>query len=152
MSHVATVDLEVKDLDALAEACNAIGLELVRGQQTYEWYGTHVGDYPVPAGFVKEDLGKCDHAIRIPGDHSDKDHKPYEIGVFGRRDGRPGYTLMWDFWAGGRGLQKLAGNDCCNVKREYAYVVAKRQAMAQGFTVQSTRNADGSIKMIAMKG
>lgn len=39
MSHVATIDVEVKDLDALAEAAARIGMELVRGQSTYRcWY------------------------------------------------------------------------------------------------------------------
>jgi hypothetical protein len=146
MSHVATVDVEIKDLDALAEACKRIGLEFVSGQQTYRWYGMSVGDYPLPAGFTADELGKCEHAIRIPGSET-----AYEIGVVCRRDGRAGHTLMWDFWAGGKGLEALAGKDCRNLKREYAAVVAKRQAQRSGFQVNEQRQPDGSIRMVLSK-
>lgn len=146
MSHVATVDIEVKDLDALQAACVRLGLELVRGQQTYKWYGTHVGDHPLPEGFAEEDLGKCDHAIRVPNNS-----QAYEVGVVRRRDGRPGYTLMWDFWAGGQGLQAKVGPDCQHLKREYAAVVATRQAQRNGFRVQEHRRQDGSIQLVMSK-
>jgi hypothetical protein len=35
MSHIAEVNLLVQDLNALQRACQRLGLELVRGQQTY---------------------------------------------------------------------------------------------------------------------
>ena len=76
MSHIAEVNLLVQDLDALQRARHRLGLELVRHQQTYRWYGTSVGDHPLPTGFAKDDLGTCEHAIRIPGN----DHA-YEIGI-----------------------------------------------------------------------
>ena len=69
MSHVATINIEVKDLDALGIAAGRIGLELVRGQKEYRWYGQSVGDYPLPAGLTEADLGVCEHAIRIAGTH-----------------------------------------------------------------------------------
>lgn len=138
MSHVATVDLEIRDLDALGEAVQRLGGQLARGQQTYRWYGEHVGDYPLPAGFAEEDLGKCEHAVKFPD-------VEYEIGVVRRRDGRAGYALMWDFIDGC--LVQAAGQNCCKVKREYAGVVARKQAMAQGFTVNEQRQADGSIRL-----
>lgn len=148
MSHVATIDLEVKDLDALEQAAKRLGLELVRGQQTYAWFGTSVGDYPLPEGFTAEDLGKCDHALRIAGDIlRTGSEAPYEVGVVRRRDGRPGYTLLWDFWGGGNGLTAKVGPDCRNLKREYATVVALKQAAAQGFTVNEQRLADGSVQL-----
>lgn len=149
MSHVATVDLEIRDLDALAEAAGRVGLELVRGQQTYRWYGEHVGDYPPPAGFMPEDLGKCEHALVVAGDFSGRSEwmKPYEIGVVRRRDGKPGFALLWDFYDGGNGLQDKVGPGCRNLKREYATVVARKQAIAQGFTVNELRQPDGSIRL-----
>jgi uncharacterized protein DUF1257 len=139
MSHVATIDIEIRDLDALQEACGRVGLELVRDQKTYRWYGVHAGDYPVPAGFAVEDLGQCEHAVRIPGDAG-----AYEIGVVKRRDGRPGYTLIWDFWCGGWGIEAKAGRDCNKLRQAYALVVAKRAALKQGFSVSEQRVADGS--------
>src|SRR6266446_5904173 len=100
MSHVAEIDMEIKDLDALKAAAQDLGLEFCEGQQTYKWYGHSVGDFPMPAGFKEQDLGKCEHALRVKGNPG-----AYEIGIVPRRDGRPGYTLLWDFWAGGLGLQ-----------------------------------------------
>ena len=45
MSHVVTVELDIPDLDGLDAACRMLGTaELVRGQQTYRWWGEFVGD------------------------------------------------------------------------------------------------------------
>jgi len=64
MSHVAMIDLTIDDLQSLRRAAERCGLELVE-QDTYEWYGYSVGDYPLPAGFTKEELGRCQYAIRF---------------------------------------------------------------------------------------
>jgi hypothetical protein len=146
MSHVATVDLEIKDLDALDGACKRLGLELVRGQQTYRWWGRHVGDYPVPAGFTKEDLGRCEHAIRIPNDQS-----AYEIGIVRRRDGKPGYALMWDFFAGGMGMQKHVGEGCAKLKQAYALSIATRTAQRNGFRVTEQQGPNGTVVLRCTK-
>lgn len=147
MSHVATVDVEVKDLGALEEACRRLGLEFMTGQQTYRWYGRSEGDYPLPAGLTAEDLGRCEHAIRIRDAEREGPDAPYEIGVVRRRDGRPGWALMWDFWCGGLGLEEKVGAGCRNLKREYANVIATRAAQRQGFRVQEVRRQDGSIQL-----
>lgn len=141
MSHISTIELEVRDLEALKRAAQALGLEFVAGQRTYRWYGRHIGDYPLPQGFTKEDLGKCDHAIRIPGND-----RAYEIGVVRRRDGRPGYVLLWDFWSGGFGLQEKVGENANRLKQAYACEAAKAAALRAGhrFVAQATR-ADGSV-------
>lgn len=107
MSHVVDVDVQIKDIDALKEACKERGLELVQ-KSTYRWYGRHVGDWPMPTGFTRADLGKCEYAIRVPGADSDT----YEIGVVRRRDGKEGYTFMYDFFNAGYGLvRKMFGED-----------------------------------------
>lgn len=142
MSHVVSIDVEIRDLEALAVAAKKLGLELVLGQKTYRWYGQHVGDYPMPIGFTAADLGKCEHALRIPGNAS-----AYEIGVVARKDGRPGFQLVWDFWAGGRGLEAVAGKDCCHVRREYATAAARLQAQRLGYRVQEQRLEDGSVRL-----
>lgn len=149
MSHIATVDLEVHDLDALAEAAARVGLELVYGQETYRWYGTNVSNYPLPTGFTTADLGKCEHAIRIPpGDVPAGGMRPYEIGIARRRDGEPGYLLLWDYWAGGYGLQERAGPNCEFLSREYAGITATREAMQHGFMLgDEQRFEDGSIRL-----
>ena len=146
MSHVASIDLDVKDLDALAFACKRLGLEFRQGQKSYRWYGEIVGDFPLPAGFVAEDLGKCEHAISVPGNAD-----AYEVGVVRRRDGRPGYALMWDFYGGGFGLQEFVGRNCSKLKQSYAAEVTIRQARKMGFGVREEANADGNIRFTLSK-
>jgi hypothetical protein len=149
MSHIATVDLEVHDLDALREAAERVGLELVYGQQRYRWYGSNISNYPLPAGFTTADLGQCDHAIRIPPDAAaDMRHPPYEIGIARRRDGKEGWLLFWDFWMGGYGLQDRAGPNCEHLSREYAGITAIREAMLHGFSLEGElRREDGSVRL-----
>ena len=146
MSHVATVDLEVKDMECLAKAAARCGLVMKVNQPTYRWYGRSVGDYPLPAGFAAEDLGRCEHALSIPGDGD-----AYEIGVVRRRDGKPGYCLLWDFFAGGYGLQAKVGENCAKLKQAYAAEVAIRQARMQGYRVNEQQQADGSLRLTLSK-
>lgn len=146
MSHVAKVDIEVKDLAALKNACSALGLELVEGQKQYRWFGRSVGDYPLPAGFTKDDLGKCDHAIRIPGNA-----RAYEIGVVARKDGKAGFHLLWDSWLGGYGMQNRVGQGCKTLKQHYGVQVAIRQVQKQGYRARVEMKGDGSMVVRATK-
>jgi hypothetical protein len=143
MSHVATIDIEIKDLDCLAKAAQQLGLELVNGQKTYRWYGRSVGDYPLPTGFTAEDLGKCEHAIRIPGNTA-----AYEIGVVARRDGKPGYTLQWDFYCGGYGMEKIVGQNASKLRQEYAAQVATKHMQRQGYRVTRSIDAKGNLQLV----
>lgn len=138
MSHVATIDLEVKDLDALEQAAKRLGMVFHRGKPDYRWWGRHEGDFPLPAGFSEDDLGKCEHVLAHP-------NAEYEIGIVRRRDGRPGFTLLWDFID--HNLVKVVGHEARHLKREYATVVATRQAMVSGFRVQELKQPDGSVQL-----
>lgn len=142
-SHVAKVDVEVKDLEALKLACEKLGLKLNIGQKTYKWYGRSVGDYPLPAGMTEKDLGKCTHAISIP-DNS----RAYEIGVIEQKDGT--FRLVWDFYQGGFGLQPIVGNDCKTLVGEYTIEVAKTAATNKGWVHQE--NTDGTLTIYHPKG
>jgi hypothetical protein len=165
MSHVATIDLEVKDWDALAEAARRIGMDLIRDQKTYRcWFNSwdqkdvegqlkEVGmtaEDLVPPGFKGEEIGQCEHAIRVRGNAS-----AYEIGLARRRDGRAGYVLLMEQMQASDddaiALNNAVGASACNLKREYAFVVARKQAMAQGFTVNEQRQQDGSIRLTLRK-
>ena len=149
MSHVTTVDIEIKDLGALAEAAEQCGCELVEGVTKYKWYGRHMGDYALPAGFTKEQLGKCDHIIRVKG----ADKRTYEIGVV-ERDGQ--YVLLFDFWQKGYGLMKKvchADDKKLQVPeklmQEYAAAVAIKKLKRQGRRVTRKVGEDGRIKLVA---
>ena len=69
MSHISKIELEVKDLGILGQACS----ELVRNRKTFRWYGKEA---------------PCDHAIKVPG-------AEYEIGLTQRNDC---YELNCDFY------------------------------------------------------
>jgi hypothetical protein len=163
MSHVAEISIEVKDLDSLKEACRRLGLEFVEGQKTYRWWGFSEGDYPLPAGFTAADLGLCDHAIRVPENHPQFQKNPsvdpgypercwtYEIGVVKRRDGKPGFCLLYDFFGGGFGLEDLVGKQCNKLRQTYATVTATRAAMRAGFRVHEHRLPNGSVQLRCIK-
>lgn len=142
MSHVATIELEITSLDALEEAAKRIGLELRREQKTYKWWGHSEGDYPIPVGFTEEDLGKCDHALVPTGV---RQHLGYEIGVCRRRDGRDGFTLLWDFIDDG--LTKVIGQAGGKLKQAYSTVMAIRQARSMGFQVSEYQQANGIVRL-----
>ena len=148
MSHIVTESMVIQDLDALQAACSPeSGLEFVRGQQTYRWYGRSVGDYPLPAGFTEADLGKCEHAIRVRGNSG-----AYEIGVVRRRDAEgnvlPGYQLSYDFWNGGYGLEKVAGKNCSTLKQLYALQGIKK-TLGNKYRITGTQQlANGSMKVV----
>ena len=131
MSHVTTIDIDIHDLDALAIAAGDCGCTLNLGQQTYRWYGTHVGDFPLPQGFKSEDMGHCEHAIT-----SNDNSQAYEVGVVKRRDGQAGWTLIYDFWAGGYGMSEVVGGRCERLKQAYATEVARKQMRKQGWNVK----------------
>lgn len=145
MSHVTTIDLEIHDLEALKVAAADCGCELRLGQATYRWYGKHMGDYPLPAGFTQDDIGNCEHAIC----RSDK-HDAYEIGVVKSRAGE-GWTLLYDFWAGGKGMSEAVGDKCERLKQAYAAEVARKQLRKKGFAVKKKRNDAGEYVLVGSR-
>lgn len=145
MSHIAKIEIEIKDLSALKNAAKRLGGAFVENQKTYQWYGRLVGGGPpLPEGFAESDLGKCEHAIRVP-------RANYEIGVCSRRDNKPGYTLLWDFWGPG-GLPQAIGAKGQKLIQAYGVEAAKNAAKRQGYAVQETTKQDGSIVLTVQTG
>lgn len=95
----------------------------------------------MPAGMTAEDLGKCSHVLRVKGNSS-----AYEIGVVRRRDGRPGFSLVFDFWgSNGRALEQKAGSKCGALLQEYSAAVVTKNA--RGYSVTRERAADGTLRL-----
>jgi len=128
VSHVTIIDLQIKSMEALKAACNRLGLKFMEGQQTYKWWGCWVGDYPMPEGFSVADLGKCTHAIKVPGAN-------YEIGIV-ERNGK--ITILWDFWQSG-GLEKVLGKGAGLFKQAYTIEATKIEARRKGYSVTEKR-------------
>jgi hypothetical protein len=136
MSHITKIDIEVTDLAALKAACRRLGFVFVEGRKTYKWYGRLVGDAPLPEGLSIEDLGRCDHAIGVPG-------AEYEIGV---RAKIGGFRLLWDSYQRG-GLEQKVGKGAGLLKQAYGIEKAKIEARRKGYSVYESRKADGSITL-----
>ncbi|MDY0314965.1 MAG: DUF1257 domain-containing protein [Bacteroidales bacterium] len=130
MSHIVEMDIEIKDLECLKTACDELGFTFIEGQTEYKWFGQWVGDSPMPDGLTVEDLGKCDHAIQIPG-------CDYEVGVVKKKKGV--YTLQYDYWNSG-GLEKKIGTNAGPIKQEYAAQVAIKEAKRKGYLVNKTKD------------
>ena len=143
MSHVTTVQVMIESLESLEMAANSLGLEFVRDKTSYKWYGHHVGDYPIPDGFKESDLGKCEHVIRVPGSET-----AYEIGVVKRRDGKPGWTMIYDFWGScGREIEQKAGERCSALAKQYTKTHVIRGAIARGLKVEE-RQVNGKTRLV----
>lgn len=120
MSHFATIETQIKDIEALRAACQELGLELIpqaeaRGYLTNRFQGEFV--------------------IRL--------HGPYDIAVNKQKDGNYGLTCDW--WDG-RVAQEV-GENYGRLLQLYAVHKAIREARRKGFLTRRQRLEDGSIKL-----
>ena len=129
MSHLAKIQLQIKDLAALRLAAAARGLELVEGAQSFKWY---------------QGQGKCDHKLRVKGGSA----RGYEIGIV-RDEVGGGYSLLWDDFD--QKLKGAAGAGAGALKQEYGAAVATKYYESEGFTVHRTLSSDGKIVLTADK-
>ena len=70
MSHIVTIQTEIRDINAIRAACKRMGWELVEGQQKFRAYYGH--------------RNLCAHAIKVPG-----------AEYRSRRTGTPGTLAGW---------------------------------------------------------
>jgi hypothetical protein len=136
VSHVSKIELEIKSLEDLKLACQRLGFAFCQDQKTYAWYGRYVGDSPLPKGFAEEEMGKCDHAIKVPD-------CGYEIGVV-KQEGA--YTLLWDSWYSG-GLEEKIGKDAGILKQAYTIERIKREARRKNYQVREIKK-DRSMRLV----
>lgn len=127
MSHVAVVNCEIKDLDALETAVAAFNARLVRDQRHFRMYGS--------------ERQPCLHAITgIKG-------TTYEIGLRQKTASDPEtFELACDFFDGR--LRETFGEQLVGLRKEYAAVVAERTLARRGYRV--TRQTEGQqIRLVA---
>ncbi len=140
MSHVTTIDSDEEyDLVSVKQMCRNEDWNFMKNVTNYKWYGVHVGDYPLPEGFTVEEMGKCNHAIHVPG-------ATYEIGVV-MKNGK--WKLIYDFYGAGN-LNKKLGKNAGLLKQ--AYNIAKTQVTCdqenRTWTKQKVTMRDGWKKMV----
>ena|SRR5690625_6793979 len=124
MSHFTTVHTEIKDIDALRDACRELGLPLL--------------DQAEARGYATAKL-KADHVIRLNG--------PYDIAV--QRE-KKSYTLTTDWWNGH--VEKEVGPNCGKLVQLYAVHKATREARKRGHQVTRKREPNGAIRLLVQGG
>lgn len=139
MSHVTSIDIEISDLTALEAAVREMGGTFLRNKKSYGWYGHSVGDYPLPAGFTADMLGKCEHAVGLTGTE-------YEIGVVRNPTKPKTYTLLYDFWGPGQKLKNHFGDGLKKLKQMYGVHAATLAAKKKGYLV-TRKQVGGTIKL-----
>lgn len=145
MSHVVSIAVKLTDLEAIKATCKELGLVFKQGQRSYRWYGSSVGDYPLPVGFTREDLGHCEHAIEVPG-------AGYDIGLARAKDGA-GYVMLFDFWGPGRPILDAVGGEKANrFVQLYGVNKATLAARKLGHTVSRTVQKNGAITLTITGG
>lgn len=147
MSHITTVKGQYKSLAELRTAGERCGLVFMEGQTQHAWFGRFVGDSAEGRATVRErgleNLGKCDHALRL----KDATGRDYEIGVVAKADGT--YDLLYDSWGPGARLEAAAGKGLWKLRQEYAAAVTEarveRTMARQGFALhrEEERTPDG---------
>jgi hypothetical protein len=149
ISHVAKVDLEIADLDVLAEAAIAMGGEYLPNETKWRWYGSWQNDYAAKDaaylnGIPATRYGTSDAGIiRLNG-------ASWDIGVY-KVPGQDGkFTLVYDNYGEGHGIEKACGKNLVGLKTRYGAVAATRQLKKQGFAVRE-ETVNNRLRLVATK-
>lgn len=121
MSHFTTVHTEIRDIEALKDACREMGLRLEHDAEA--------------RGYASAKL-RADHVIRLKG--------PYDIAVTGCNG--KGYTLTTDWWNGH--VEKEVGPNFSKLVQLYAVHKATREARKRGHRVTRRREHNGAIRLV----
>jgi hypothetical protein len=149
MSHVASVELVINDIDSLEVAANKLGCRFMSGKKEHRWYGEFLADSDIGRQTAEEfnakTFGTCEHAIEVPG-------SDYDIGVVKNPTGT-GYRLIYDqYGPHGRAIaEKLGGQSLTKLKSEYGAVRATRHLQRQGYRVIRRVLANGQIKLSGIR-
>ncbi len=120
MSHFTSVQTQVRDIAALRDACQEMGLQVVEKADARGYAGNVLpGDY----------------VVRLQG--------PYDIALNRQPDGTFGLTTDW--WAGY--VAKEVGPDYGKLLQLYGVHKAMREARKKGLTVRRQAISDGRIKL-----
>lgn len=120
MSHFTTINTQIKDIEALREACAELGLELLQSAEA-RGYGSN--------------RQRGDFVIRLKG--------PYDVALDRQPDAS--YGLSTDWWDGH--VEKEVGSSYGRLLQLYAAHKTAREARKRGLTVQRALRSDGSIKL-----
>ena len=123
MSHFTTIQTQVRDLAALADACAELGLSL---QQNAKCRGYATAFRMAP------------HVIKLKG--------PYDIAVEPAKEKDGTYGLTTDWWNGH--VEKEVGAKFGRLLQLYAVHKATQEARKRGHFVTRKAQRDGIIKLV----
>jgi len=120
MSHFTSIQTQIKDIEALRQACAELNLEFLPNAEARGYGSTgHRGEF----------------IIRLKG--------PYDVALNRQTDGTYGLTTDW--WDGH--VEKEVGSNYGRLLQLYAVHKTAREARKRGLSVQRTQRTDGSIKL-----
>ena len=126
MSHFTTIKTEVRDLDALHDACAEMGIELLPEIRCRGYGGTNRTAHRI---------------IRLKG--------PYDIAVDESESGDGSFALTTDWWGGH--VEKEVGAGYCRLLQGYGVHITLREARSRGLRAARRLEADGSI-LLTLEG
>uniref|UniRef100_A0A6M3LML8 Uncharacterized protein n=1 Tax=viral metagenome TaxID=1070528 RepID=A0A6M3LML8_9ZZZZ len=140
MSHISRIErekaYEMADLERMCKMSGGL-YQFVRNQTNYKWFGTWVGNTPMPEGMTKEKLGKCDHVIKVRG-------AEYEIGVIEKKKQKA--ELVWDYWKNG-GLPNVIGENGWKFNQDYDVFRVKQECIKRRLRWQEKRLEEGRVEI-----
>jgi hypothetical protein len=121
MSHFTTIHTQIRDIDALRDACKELGLEVLHEAEARGYGGA---------------VQRGEYVIRLKG--------PYDVSL--NRQGDGSYGLTADWWDGH--VESEVGKDYGRLLQLYGVHKASREARRKGHLVQRFQQRNGCIKLV----
>jgi hypothetical protein len=123
MSHFVTIETQIRDIGALRDACEELGLELLHEAEA-RGYGSQTRD--------------AEYVVRLKG--------PYDIAVNRPEDGgKTKWELTTDWWDGH--VEKEVGPNYGRLLQLYGVHKTLREARRKRLRVSRHQYEDGSIRL-----
>jgi hypothetical protein len=120
MSHLTDIDIEIRDIEALKEACTEMGLQVEKAGMA-RGYG--------------EALHRAEYIIKLKG--------PYDIAVEKQKDGR--WTLSADLWQGH--VEREVGTKFGRLRQFYGVHRTLHEAKRLGLKARRSVLQDGTVRL-----
>jgi len=126
MSHFTTIQTQIRDLDALRDACAEMNLKLLANSKCRGY-----------AGMTR----LAPHSIQLKG--------PYDIAVEPSKENDGSYGLTTDWWDGH--VAKEVGTGYGRLLQSYGIHKTMREARSRGLRSTRRIEADGSV-LLTLEG
>jgi hypothetical protein len=126
MSHFTTIQTQIRDLDALSDACSELGVALVVNGQCRGY-----------AGITRQ----APHVVKLRG--------PYDIAVDKSTPNDGSYRLTTDWWDGH--VAKEVGEGYGRLLQTYGIHKTMREARSRGLRVFRKQEQDGCV-LLSLEG